>query len=195
MTIMKIVQATIAASLVIGPALAEPPYPYAGGLLGFGEAEFAPTLNPPFPSFDETDATMAFVKGFGGYRITDFFAVEASLVGAANDEDDLEPEVTFGAISGTVLGILPINDMFELFGRFGAFFGESEVEFPGELFSDSEDETGVVWGGGLLFSLGDRKQFTVRGEFESYETDELDDLWSVGAGFQYNFGGRGWDTR
>ena len=183
----KTLVAITAGLLISAQALAQDAYPYAGGLLGVGEAEFPATLNPPVPNYDETDATMSFIKAFGGYRITKFFAVEASLVGAANDDEDLEPEVSFGALSASVMGIIPVADQFELFGRFGAFFGESEVEFPGEIFSDTDDESGIIWGGGGLFTFGANEQFTVRGEFEAYETDELDELWSVGAGFQYNF--------
>ena len=183
----KIAGLSLVGALVSLSALAEDPYPYAGGLLGFGEAGFPATLNPPVPNYDETDATMSFVRGFGGYRINEFFAVEASLVGAANDDDDLEPEVTFGAVSGAALGFVPITDVVDLFGKVGFFFGESEVEFPGQIFSDSDSESGVLWGGGALFSFGNNNQFTIRGEFEAYETDKLDDLWSVGGGFQYNF--------
>lgn len=184
---LRLIHATLALCLGAGTAAAVEPYPYAGAVLAFGEAEFPPTLNPPVPNYDETDATMSVFRGFGGYRFNDYFAVEGAIVGAANDDEDLEPEVTFGALSVSAMGVLPVAEGLELFGRIGAFFGESEVEFPGEIFSDSEDESGIAWGLGALYSFGARGQFTARAEFEAYETDELDELWAVGLGFQYNF--------
>ena len=48
-------------------------------------------------------------------------------------------------------------------------------------------ESGLVWGTGAFINIGSRNQFTIRVDYEQFETDVFDDLWLVSAGFQYNF--------
>lgn len=151
---------------------------FVGGSIGWADAEVA-IRNRPFANI--LDDTLVLVKGFGGYRVNDFLAVEGSLVGAANDEDSRR-ELTFAAITGAAVGIIPISEAFELFGKAGLYIGESEI---GNSYS--EDESGFLAGGGAYINMGSRRQFTVRFEYEYYDTDEYDDFWSVTGGFQYNF--------
>jgi hypothetical protein len=97
----------------------------------------------------------------GGYRVNDFFAVEGTIIGATNEEYDDgfdgEADVSFGAVTGSLLGIIAV------------------------------DESGLVWGAGLFVNFGSRKQFTIRVDYEQFDTDALDDYWAVSGGFQYNF--------
>jgi hypothetical protein len=167
---------------------------YAGGSLGFAKAEFSGSIfnNRTF----DGDETLGLIKGFGGYRVNRGLAIEGSLVGAANDDYDDDyycddgncyyynnsGEVTFGAIGAAVLGIIPATDAFELFGKAGYYFGESEI---GNW--NSEDESGLLLGAGTFINIGSRRQFTIRVEYEYYDVDELDDFWSLTGGFQYNF--------
>jgi hypothetical protein len=149
---------------------------FAGGSIGFAEAEISPSTQ--FVSID--DDTLALVKGFGGYRVNDNLAVEGSLVGSSNDEDNSR-ELTFAAITGTLVGIIPVSEAFELFGKGGIYLGESEIGA-----NSAEDESGFVAGAGAFINVGSRRQFTIRFEYEYYDVDELDDLWSFTVGFQYN---------
>jgi len=161
------------------PALASGEGFYAGGALGFAEAEFSQSI---FINGNlEGDDTLFLLKGLGGYRVNRGLAFEGSLVGAANDEDGIE-EVSFGAIGLSALGIIPATESFELFGKVGYYFGESEVANRG-----SEDENGFIAGAGTYINLGSRRQFTIRLEYEYYDVDELEDFWSLTGGFQYNF--------
>ena len=161
----------------IGPVAANAEGFYAGGSIGWAEAEVAPNTSFVLVS----DDTLALIKGVGGYRVNDYLAVEGSLVGASNDEDNAF-ELTFAAITGTVVGIIPFSDAFELFGKGGLYLGESEIGN-----NSSEDENGFIAGAGVFINIGSRRQFTIRFEYEYYDVDELDDLWSATGGFQYNF--------
>ena len=58
------------------------------------------------------------------------------------------------------------------------FFGTNNRE---------ENENGLVWGAGTFLKFGSRKQFTIRVDYEEFDTDALDDFWTVSGGFQYNF--------
>jgi len=163
--------------ICIAPALANAEGFFAGGSIGFGEAE----IKPGTPLVSLTDDTLASVKGIGGYRVNDYLAVEGSLVGAANDEDNRQ-EITFAAITGSIMGIIPASPAFEFFGKAGMYLGETEIGN-----NSSEDESGFLAGAGAFINIGSRRQFTIRFEYEYYDVDELDEFWSFMGGFQYNF--------
>ena len=165
------------ACMWVAPAVVNARGFFVGGSIGWAEAEVA--ANTPFVSV--ADDTLALIKGFGGYRVNNFLAVEGSLVGAANDEDN-QREIAFAAITGAAVGIIPLSEAFELFGKAGIYLGESEVGN-----NSSRDESGFLAGAGAYINMGSRRQFTIRFEYEYYDVDKLDDLWSVTGGFQYNF--------
>ena len=162
---------------------------YAGGSVGFGDATLRSNSQ-----FNDPDDRLFVIKGIGGYRVNEFFAVEGTITGATNDEYDDgfdgEADVSFGALTGSLLGIIPVDEKFELYVKVGGYVGEIEVE-DGFLFFGAnnidEDESGLLWGAGAFINFGSRKQFTIRVEYEEFDTDTLDDFWTVSGGFQYNF--------
>jgi len=162
---------------------------YAGGSHGFGDA----TLRSN-DQFDNPVDKLFVVKGIGGYRVNEFFAVEGTIIAGTNKEfdDDLdgEADVSFGALTGSLLGIIPVDETFELYVKVGGYVGESEVEDSFLFFGTNnrdEDESGLVWGAGAFFNFGSRKQFTIRVDYEEFDTHAIDDFWAVSGGFQYNF--------
>ena len=52
---------------------------------------------------------------------------------------------------------------------------------------NERDESGPFWGAGMNFNVGSRNQFTIRIDYEQYDTDGFDDIRSVSGGFIYNF--------
>lgn len=156
---------------------------YAGGGLGFGQVKFSDDYDVFYLGDDDT---IVAVKGIGGYRANDFIALEVNLTGAANDGDDDYDEVTFAALSASILLIAPASERFDLFLRGGYYTGESDVGYR-----DDEDESGYVIGGGGQVSFGSRNQFSVRVEYEYFDTDDLDEIWAISGGFFYNFGQKG----
>ena len=161
---------------------------YVGGSLGAGDASLSTDSE-----FGELEDRLYFAKGFGGYRVNNYFAVEGSLLAGTNDDYDYgfddDVEATFTALSGSIVGIIPANDDFELFAKVGAYLGESDVGDNLFLFGsgNDEDESGLGWGAGMFINFGQRNQFTIRVDYENFDTDVFDDLWAVSAGFQYNF--------
>ena len=161
---------------------------YIGGSFGAGDATLSTNAQ-----FTDPDDRLYLIKGLGGFRINDFFAVEGSLLGASNDDyndgfDD-DVDVDFSAVTGSILGIIPASEQFELFAKVGGYIGESDVGDSFLFFGsgNDEDESGLLWGAGAFINLGDRNQFTIRLEYEEFDTDAFDDLWVVSAGFQYSF--------
>ena len=162
---------------------------YVGGSAGVADA----TLNLD-TEFDDPDDRLFIVKGIGGYRVNEFFALEGTLVAATNDDYDDgfdgEADVSFSAVTGSLLGIIPVDEDFELYAKVGGYLGETEVDDSFLFFGSDrvdEDESGLLWGAGVLINFGSRRQFTIRVDYEQFDTDALDDFWAVSAGFQYNF--------
>lgn len=162
---------------------------YVGGALGAADAKL--TLET---EFDDADDRLFVLKGLGGYRVNEFLALEGTLVVATNDEYDDgfdgEADVTFSAITGSLVGTIPVDDDFAFFAKVGGYLGETEVDDSFFFFGTGgrdEDESGLLWGGGVFINFGSRQQFTIRVEYEEFDTDALDDFWAVSAGFQFNF--------
>ena len=121
-----------------------------------------------------------------GYDFSENFGIEGSYINSGKAEDDVlgeNVEVELSAFTLAVVGLLPISDSAQLFGKVGFYSGEQEVTVQG--FTLDEDEDGAIVGAGVRW--GSSEAFTIRGEFEWYDTD-LDTLWSVGVGFHYYFG-------
>ena len=168
---------------------------YVAGSVGFGDATLSSDIQ-----IDYSDDKLFLAKAIGGYRVNKFFAVEGTIIGATNDDwDDWyewdysfdgEADVSFGALTGSLLGIIPVDETFELYAKIGGYVGESELGddflYYGTTYRD-EDESGLVWGAGAFFNFGRRKEFAIRVEYEKFDTDALDDFWAISGGFQYNF--------
>lgn len=121
-----------------------------------------------------------------GYDFNENFGVEGSYINSGTAEDVVlgeNVEAELSAFTLSVVGLLPISDSTELFGKIGFYSGEQEITVQG--FTLDEDEDGATVGAGLRFRTSEA--LAIRGEFDWYDTD-LDTLWSVGIGFQYSFG-------
>lgn len=134
-------------------------------------------------SFEDTPLGFRLLAG---YDFNENFGIEGSYINSGKAEDDIQGEnveVELSAFTVAIVGLLPLSDSAQLFGKLGFYSGEQEVTVFGATFD--EDEDGMTVGAGIRFKTND--SFAIRGEFEWYDTD-LDTLWSVGVGFQYGFG-------
>ncbi len=121
-----------------------------------------------------------------GYDVTDNFAIEGSYVNSGEAEDTVLGEnvkAELSAFTLSLVGLIPVGDKAQLFGKLGYYDGEEEVTVQDITFD--EDADGATVGVGVRFNTGNN--FAIRGEFDWFNT-ELDTLWSVGVGFHFYFG-------
>lgn len=144
---------------------------------GFGTTEVSEDSIDEFIADDSDNG----LKVFGGYSFNEYFAIEASYFdfGEASGtiEDPFFGDFDFDAgvtgMSASVVGRIPVAEMFSLFGRIGfaSYDVEIEVSLDGESGSDSESETDMVYGGGAALSFG---AFEVRAEYEVLNIEDGD---------------------
>lgn len=152
---------------------------YAGGGLGIVKIEDSDQGE----SFD--DSPMGW-RIHGGYDFNENFAIEGSYIQTGDAEDVIlgeNVEVQLSAFTFSVLGLLPMSDDVDLFGKLGFYTGEQEITVQGITFD--EDDDGLTVGAGIRLNMNDR--FALRGDFDWFDTD-IDTVWSLGVGFNYRFG-------
>lgn len=121
-----------------------------------------------------------------GYDFSENFALEGSYIDTAEAEDVVfgeNVEVELSAFTFSAIGLLPVSDRAQLFGKLGFFTGEQEITVLGSSFD--EDDDGLTAGFGVRLNMNEN--FSLRGDFDWFDTD-IDTLWSIGAGFNYYFG-------
>lgn len=138
---------------------------YGGASLGFVGGDSGELC-------DDTDLSCLSWKAFTGYRMNKNFAVEAGYHNLIEDRDNHGNQVKVTALSASVVGIMPANeiDMFanqdnlEFFGKLGMAAWESKVDYVRQT-----DGTDFMLGGGAQMKLGDN--LGVRGEMEYLGSD------------------------
>lgn len=125
-------------------------------------------------------------KIFAGYDFNENFALEGSYIKTGEAEDQVfgtTVETELSAFTFSAIGLMPVSDSAQLFGKLGYYSGEQEVTAFGLTVDDDDD--GFLVGAGIRFNTSDK--FTIRADFDWYDAD-LDSLWSIGAAFQFYFG-------
>jgi OmpA-OmpF porin, OOP family len=123
-------------------------------------------------AFDDSDTGF---KIFGGYSFNQNFAVEATYfdLGEASGSFGVGDNFDVG-ISGfgvAAVGVLPLSDMFSLFGKLGyaSYDIDAHVELAGVgSGSGSDSQSDMTFGAGAALSFG---QFEARAEFEAINVD------------------------
>lgn len=194
-----------ALALAAGPAVAADTGFYAGAGMGLGtysinEDKLTHTLEDAFDVLGFPDAE---VKGkasddannwsvFVGYRFMDYLAVEAAyldLNGAEYKANVTLPDLGSGTVKMdwsaqgfplTVLGIWPINETWEVFGRVGVFIGnvdaEGFVHAEGEKGNVSESANSTQFIGGVGVDANFMENFAVRFEWMAMPSIGDDDV-------------------
>lgn len=143
------------------------------------------------------DSDVGYQAAFG-YRFTRYLAAELALAQfgsaearASADADlgdgpvpvDLKLAFNTGGPVFSVVGILPFNDKFELFGRVGYLFASSEREFSSRVagqrgggFGPKGDSQDVVLGAGFNWHFG--QVYSMRLEYQ--QIDEVGDAERTG---------------
>jgi OOP family OmpA-OmpF porin len=163
---------------------------YVGGSLGQAEAGnwCDPAAGATITSCDDKDTGW---KVFGGYRLSRHFAAEASYINFGEYTATVTVAGTPATVSAdatgwglAALGIFPLSDRFELFGKLGFVRGESEadVTIAGTQVTVGDKGTELHYGLGATYNL--TRNFGVRAEWENVNDAELS-LLSIG--IQYRF--------
>jgi OOP family OmpA-OmpF porin len=148
---------------------------YVGGSIGNSSVE----VEDSGVSFDASDTAF---KVYGGYRFFKFFGVEGSYVDFGSPEDSgftIEPD----GWDAFAVGVLPIGERFEVFGKLGLLWWDADISGSG--FSDSDSGSDTAWGVGGAFKIGDH--FAVRLEYEVFDIEDTEDvnLFSVGGEWRF----------
>jgi outer membrane protein OmpA-like peptidoglycan-associated protein len=167
------------------------------------KAESNRNLGPKI-KLDESDNSF---KGYAGFNFTNWFGVEGGYVELGNQNqsktfpvvvtgnpDKVEAEVSANGWQGFGVLYLPLGN-FDLFAKVGGIAAnidlETKVRFPGPVppagtqhDKSSEGNGMMAYGAGAAYNFG---HWSVRAEYEAYDTDKLDDLYNVSGSLQYTF--------
>lgn len=164
------------------------PSPYLGASIG--QSQMEESLDGS--KFDGSDTAF---KIFGGFRFNDFLAAEASYTDFGEPDDsvlletirvNLSADVQAWELSG--VGIIPLSQRFELFGKIGIVTWDADVTGTTDFFSTSESDSGTD----LTYGVGARffatPNLAIRGEWQFYDIDGGDlDTDMLSAGVAYYF--------
>lgn len=142
----------LAAALLATTAVAAPAFAQEGFYAGVGGTHY-----------DTDNVEVDGVTGRAGYRFTPHFALEGEGTIGVGDDDDAELDHALGAYA---VGIVPISQNFDLFGR----VGYQTLETDTDTGLTGIDDDGVGFGGGVEWRPGGGR-FGVRGEYTRLEND------------------------
>jgi len=112
-----------------------------------------------------------------GYKLGHGFATELGLSYAKNDLNNVSGDVSHKTGALSLVYTYPVTEALGLFGKVGYMIEKSSL-------SGSDNESGMVYGGGLEYDLSDN--YATLGEYEASTIDSLrGDAASLG--LKYNF--------
>lgn len=163
---------------LLGMSFLSPAVFAQGGYLGAGFG----TANYTEDEFDDSDTG---IKFFGGLRSGENFGVELSYLDFGKQEANFygfDASVEITGVGVSIVGFLPINDDFELFGKAGVLAWDVDVTL--DSYTASDDGSDLFLGFGASYRLAE--QFAIRAEWEFVDLDGADlDMLSISA--QFNF--------
>lgn len=113
------------------------------------------------------DDDVGFVA-YGGYRFNDHFAVEGQWIdGASLDAPGAELDVR--SVGAYALGILPVNDRFDVFAKVGWQRWDTDAR---NAFIGEDSGTDLGYGVGAQYRFNDA--FGVRGEWQRIEIEDTE---------------------
>jgi opacity protein-like surface antigen len=154
-----------------------------GFYLGAGIGRSSIDINDFYPSLGDSlkQANSAF-KGYGGYRILKFVAVEAGYTNLGSPqglernvpEHPERAEVSVNGLDAFIVGILPVSQAVDIFAKAGLMSWDTDITSvqDGEvIFSESSSGTDTAYGIGIGIWVG--KNVTLRGEGEWFKIGDF----------------------
>jgi OOP family OmpA-OmpF porin len=118
---------------------------YAGLNLGIGKPDF----NTP----NGMDKSKSIVSGVVlGYKLNQYFGVEGQYTGIGKVTDNVSGSAKGDALSLSIIGYLPLNDEFNLYGKLGVASIKSKVSSSLSPMNDAT-RTDVTYGLGGQYNL------------------------------------------
>ncbi|MGF1728302.1 outer membrane beta-barrel protein [Photobacterium kasasachensis] len=178
------------------PALANAGNVYIGASVGQANyndlvtSDIDNSLSSAGIDLDDSDTGF---KLFGGFRANDYFAFElfyANLGEVSMNFGDTssfmgiqEMTVEQDTLGASLIGILPVTDSFELFGKVGFHAWDSTVNLDSNVSIEGADGTDPMFGAGIAYKFS---SVSIQAEFERYQLDETDvDLMSIGLAYHF----------
>jgi OmpA-OmpF porin, OOP family len=154
---------------------------YIGGSIGQMEAD------GNCASGDSCDFKDTSWKLFGGYRFNRYLAAEgfyADLGKISIRRGTVNVSAEQTSIGAAAVGILPLGQHFELFGKLGLASSSRKItgSAPGVAISDNDSGSDILFGIGASYNF--TRNFGLRAEWERYNDSEIN-VMSIGA--QYKF--------
>jgi len=157
----KLISVAVLSAAAASPAFAEGPY-----------------LGATYNSLGITDSRIGGVEldvdtlGIvGGYELSPNLAVEGRLLTGVDEENSgaFRAEVD-SYIGANLLGKLPLNNQFSLYGTLGYGFLDANISGPG--FNTNDDDGALSYGGGVMYTAGN---VNIRAGYEMlYDKDNIE---------------------
>ncbi len=186
--------AIVASCLLAGTAYAQDDLegPYFGVALGYFDYQEA---DDDFGTFID-DTTTAY-RLIGGYQLNENLAIEGGFgrTGDIKESFQLFPpgsgsfdvKAEYEIVTVRALGLVPL-DQIDLYGGIGYYdatiTADATVTGVGSLGEIEDDDSGVTLLGGVHFYLD---KFTIRGEYEWFDTDSNVEAWDINVGILFRF--------
>ena len=162
---------------------------YIGGSVGVSKASdsFCALSAVPGAACDDKDTAWSV---FIGYQANRHFALEAGYRDfgkMATGTPGAETSINAKAFELAAVGILPVGDRLALYGKFGAYFGETDTETNPGFVAAKDSNINLTFGLGAEWEFV--KQFRLRVEWQRYqEMSSSDvDLDTISVGLVYRF--------
>jgi OOP family OmpA-OmpF porin len=193
---MKFILATVAtAVLAASPAFAADD---TGLYMGAGVGNFATNsdLIADGRDFDGSDFGW---KIFGGYQFMKWLAAEVEYIDGGEPDDNydsaseqLKLAIGFTGFTGSAVGIWPIGESFNVFGKLGFIYWDADGSIKGRSDGDifakesvNGDGTDFAWGVGGTWNFSDT--WGVRAEYQGFELDGFDSVDFASASIIWRF--------
>ena len=143
------------------PLLASAEGFYGGLNLGVG----MPNLKTPNGVDKDSKAVAGVVAG---YKFNAYFAVEGQYTGIGKVTDNVSGSAKADALSLTAVGILPLNDAFDVYGKLGVAATKSKVSSGLNAYDDAT-HTGATYGLGAEYHFD--KAISMRVGWDHYKAE------------------------
>jgi OOP family OmpA-OmpF porin len=124
---------------------------------------------------DDTDTGW---KLFGGYRFTQYVAIEAGYVDFgkfSGNSGGISGSAEVTGVTAHVVGTLPLNERFSLIGRLGTIYADVDVKASGFGIYYHDDDQSFDFAAGVGAEVNITNQFSLRAEYELFKDVGDDD--------------------